>query len=312
MKNNIKIDDSSKKILIIGANGFLGNQLLQIGKNYKESTTDFEIIAADILNNYILPEIPFYFLDITKPQEVTKKILEISPEVIILTSAITNVDQNEIEKELASRINTEGPKHVLKACKKVNAKLVFMSTDFVFDGISKSGNYNENDEPNPLNHYGKTKYEAEKAILHSELDFLICRIAVLYGWNKDKLNFITWILNKLEQQEKISIVTNQINNATFAPNLAEIILTLIEKNAHGIYHTAGDGALSRYEMAIKCAEVFNCDKNLITPIDYLKQKAIRPKNAGLDISKLKKLIQSELKIFKLIDGLKYMKKNRDE
>ena len=109
-------------------------------------------------------------------------------------------------------------------------------------------------------------------IINSGIDFLICRTAVLYGWNYAKLNFIIWILNKLKQNEKTSIVSNQINSPTYIKNLAEIILRLIEKDAKGIYHTAGDVILSRYEMALLCAEVFNYNNELIVPIDSIKQK----------------------------------------
>jgi dTDP-4-dehydrorhamnose reductase len=93
-------------------------------------------------------------------------------------------------------------------------------------------------------------------------------------------------------------------------NLAEILIKLIEKDAKGIYHTVGDCALNRYEMALKCAEVFNLKKELISPIESIEQKAIRPKNAGLNISKLKRLIGSDLKIYNLDDGLNYMKNHR--
>jgi dTDP-4-dehydrorhamnose reductase len=185
-----------------------------------------------------------------------------------------------------------------------------MSTDFIFDGISKKGNYNENDTPNPLSYYAKTKYKAETAIINSEIDYTICRTAVLYGWNKDKQNFITWIINKLQQNKPIQIVTDQYNSPTFVRNLAEILLKLIEKDVKGIYHTAGDCQLNRYEMAIKCAEVFNLNKELISQLESIEQKAVRPKNAGLDISKLKNLIGSELKIYNLDDGLNYMKIHR--
>ena len=126
---------------------------------------------------------------------------------------------------------------------------------------------------------------------------------MLYGWNKIKLNFITWILEKLARNEIISIATNQINSPTFVKNLAEILLKLIEKNAKGIYHTSGSAALSRFEMVLKCADIFEYDKNLGVPIEYIKQQAIRPKNVGLDITKLKKHLDLMPKIgFK--EGLK--------
>ncbi len=222
---------------------------------------------------------------------------------------MTNVDPNEIDKDVTTKINTEGPKNVLKACEKIGSKLIFMSTDFVFDG-KKQGYYTEDDIPNPLNHYATTKNTAELAIINSKVEYVICRTAVLYGWNPQKLNFFTWVLEKLQKNEKLTIVTNQINNPTYVKNLAEIILKLVEKDISGIYRTAGKDSLSRYEMALKCAEIFNYNTNLIIPIKEKNQKALRPNNASLDITKLTRLIGSGINIYSLEDGLEDMKINR--
>ncbi len=290
------VDKHSKTILIIGANGFLGSNILQLRKTKEVRDLNYQFLAADIENSNIPIGVTFYHINITNPQDTLKKIEVISPDVILLTAAMTNVDQNEVDKDLATAINTEGPKNVLEACKKTDSKLVFMSTDFIFDGISKEGNYNEKDTPNPLSYYAKTKYKAEQAIINSEIEYTICRTAVLYGWNKEKQNFITWIINKLQQNEPIQIVTDQLNSPTFVKNLAEILIKLIKKDEKGIYHTVGDCTLNRYEMALKCAEVFYLKRDLISPIESIEQKAIRPKNAGLNIRKLKRLIGSDLKI----------------
>ncbi|MFX1239130.1 MAG: SDR family oxidoreductase [Promethearchaeota archaeon] len=306
----MQIDNSKRKILIIGANGFLGGSILQLQDNQDIQDKNFFLIAADIDNSFISKEIPFYYIDITNPEDVMRKIIKISPEVVVLTAAMTNVDKNEIYKELATKINTDGPKNIIKACEKVNSKLVFISTDFVFDGISKNGNYNESDVANPLNHYGKTKYQAELAIMHSKIEYLICRTAVLYGWNKNKTNFITWVFETLQKKERVSLVKDQVNNATFVRNLAEILLKLISRETQGILHTAGDSSYSRYEMGIICADIFNLDKNLIKPLDNLQQKAERPKNVSLDVSKLKNILTSEIKIYNLFEGLTYMKNHQ--
>lgn len=310
MKNSIKVDNSIKKVLIIGANGFLGTNLLQFSKNKTNFDQNLFLIASDLYNDNIIQEIPFYYIDITNEENTLNKIIDISPQIVILTAAMTDVDQCEIDKNLATKINVEGTKNVIEACKTTESKLVFLSTDFIFDGTRESEGYKEDDIANPLNHYGKTKYEAEIAIINSGIDHLICRSAILYGWNKKNLNFITWVLNKLEKGEKLSIVTNQTNSPTFITNLADIILRLINKDVNGIYHTVGDVIVNRYEIAIKCAEIFNYNRNLITPIESINQIATRPKNVGLDISKLKSEIGSELKIFNLIDGLNYMKNHQ--
>ncbi|GAG53837.1 unnamed protein product, partial [marine sediment metagenome] len=308
-KNSTKIDRNKNKILILGANGFLGSNIIQLRSENKVIFKDFSFIAANLHNNYIDKAVPFYHIDITHQEDVYNKIVNLSPDIIVLTAALTNVDQNEKDKRLATKINVEGPKNVVKACEQIDSKLIFMSTDFVFDG-EKKGYYTEDDIPNPISHYAKTKLDAELAIKNSDIDHLICRTAVLYGWNNEKLNFVTWVLKKLHDKERINIVTDQINNPTYVRNLAEIILKLIEKKASGIYHTAGDDALSRYEIAIKCAEVFEHDKNLINPIESLKQVAIRPKNASLNVTKLKEFLGSELKCLSLLEGLNDMKNRR--
>jgi dTDP-4-dehydrorhamnose reductase len=295
-----------QKILIIGANGFLGKNLINIYHSNENLQRKYALIAGDIQNTNIPPEIPYYKIDITEQEQVNTKLSSIKPNIIILTAAMTDVDQCEINQELATKINFKGPKNVVEACKKTKTKLIFMSTDFIFDGL-KDDLYTEKDIPKPQSHYARTKFYAELAIIYSEIEYLICRTSVLYGWNPDKLNFITWILEKLEQGKNLSIVTNQINSPTFVVNLANILFKLTEKQAKGIYHTAGAKALNRYEMAIKCAEIFNHDKDLISPIDNIKQKAPRPEKAGLDVSKLKTILHNEIKVFSLEDGLNYMK-----
>ena len=297
-----------QKVLIIGANGFLGSKLIYYIQNENYSHK-YIPIAADIQNNTIPKEIDFKRIDITNKENTIKTIKEINPSTVILTAAYTNVDKCEDEKKLAHDLNVLGPENVSLGCKKVNSKLISLSTDFVFDG--RKGNYSEIDEPKPLSYYAKTKLEGEKRIIKTGVDYIICRTAVLYGWYSYRQNFITWILNNLENGNKINIITDQINSPTLANNLAEILLHLIDYNKSEIIHTTGDCALSRYEIAVKCAEIFNFSKNLIHPINFFKQKAIRPKNASLNISKLKKILGNKLKVLDLDEGLNFMKEHKD-
>jgi len=297
-----------QKVLIIGANGFLGSKLIYyIQKDkYKHK---FIPIAADIQNNTIPKDIIFKRIDITNKENVIKNIKEIKPNTVILTAAYTNVDKCEDEKKLAHDLNILGPENVALGCKKINSKILFLSTDFVFDG--KKGDYSETDEPKPLSYYAKTKFEGEQRIIKTGIDYIICRTAVLYGWYPYRQNFITWILNNLENGNQINIITDQINSPTLANNLAEILLHLIDYNKSEIIHTTGDCALSRYEIAVKCAEIFSFSQKLIHPIDFFKQKAIRPKNASLNISKLKKILGNKLKILNLDEGLNFMKEHKN-
>ncbi len=313
MNTNTIKGKKPKKVIVIGANGFLGTNIFKFRNSELVSNQNLNLVAADLDNTNLPSDISFYSIDITNYEQLDKKITKLSPDIIILTAAMTNVDQCEANKKLATKINVMGSLNVVKVCKKTNSKLVFLSTDFIFDGIRKKGySYKERDIPNPLCHYAKTKHKAELIIFSSGIEYLICRTAVLYGWNKEKLNFITWILNNLEQNKPLSIVTDQINSPTFIVNLVQIILKLIEKNAKGIYHTAGNCTLNRYEIALKCAELFEYNKKLITPIDSIEQNAIRPKNVALDINKLKRLIELELKIYNLEEGLIYMKEHRND
>ncbi len=311
MNNNIKTDNNLKKVLVIGANGFLGTKLFELKNSEENIILNLNLVAAYLENSNLPSDIPFQKIDITNYKQMEKKITDLSPDIIVLTAAMTNVDKCEVNRKLARKVNVVGPLNVVKVCKKLSSKLVYLSTDFVFDGIKKEGYYyNETDIPNPLSYYARTKYKAELIILGSGIEYLICRTAVLYGWNQKRLNFITWILDNLKQNKPFSIVTNQINSPTFVVNLAQIILKLIEMDVKGIYHTAGDCVLNRYEMALKCVEIFEFNKNLITPLDCFKQNAIRPKNVGLDITKLKKLIEPGLKMYNLEEGLIYMKEHR--
>ncbi len=311
MNNNIKTGNNLKKVLVIGANGFLGTNLFKFRNSEKNISQNLNLVAADLENSNLPSDVRFQKIDITNYEQMEKKITELSPDIIVLTAAMTNVDNCEVNRKLAKKVNVVGPLNVVKVCKKLSLKLVFLSTDFVFDGMKKESNYyNETDIPNPLSYYARTKYKAELIIFASGIEYLICRTAVLYGWNKKKLNFITWILDNLKQNKPISIVTNQINSPTFVVNLAQIILKLIEMDAKGIYHTAGDCVLNRYEMALKCVKIFEFNKNLITSLDCFKQNAKRPKNVGLDITKLKKLIDPGLKMYNLEEGLIYMKEHR--
>jgi dTDP-4-dehydrorhamnose reductase len=215
-----------EKILLIGANGFLGKNVINLYKSENKLKNKFNLVAADINNTNIPSDIPFHNIDITKQEDLTENLLLIEPDIIILTAAMTDVDQCETNKELATKINFIGPKNVINACKKMGSKLVFMSTDFIFNG-EKNNLYTEEDIPKPQSHYGKTKFFAELAILYSEIKYLICRTSVLYGWNPNKLNFMTWILENLKKKNKLSIVTNQINSPTYVDNLANMLFKLI-------------------------------------------------------------------------------------
>jgi dTDP-4-dehydrorhamnose reductase len=285
------------KILVTGAAGLLGNKIVKL------HSEDYTIIGAYNKNK---PDFKNSVqLDILKKRQFSI-IEKIKPDIIIHTAGITNVDYCEDHREDAWKINVEGTKNIIDISKKIGSKIIFISTDYIFDG--KNGPYQEEDEPNPINWYGKTKLEAEKLVESSNLEYIITRTTVLYGLDKYKLNFVTWIINELKNGRKIRVVTDQYGTPTLADNMAEILLQLILKDKQGIYNVVGSDLINRYQFALEIEKFFNLTEGLIIPIktDELNQKAPRPKKGGLKVNKIK----SELNINPLgiKDGLLIIKK----
>ncbi len=264
------------KVAIIGANGFLGVKCLPFFRK------DFEIVAADIEKSCLPSDVDYVHLDLTKPAEVREVLNRETPDLVLLLAAMTDVDKCEVYPDLAFAINRDGPIIVAQTCQKIGARLIFISTDFVFDG-QKKGKYLESDLPNPISTYGRSKLEAEQAILHANFDALICRTAVLYGWPlpAQRDNFASWVVKSFRDKKKVRIVTTQYNTPTYADNLAECLSKMIHFSGTRIYHTVGSTGLSRHAFATKLADTFGFSHDLIEPIESFPQKAQRPPFACL-------------------------------
>jgi len=282
--------------LVTGASGLLGNKIVELAKN------DWAVIPVHRtkpLNSNSLE------LDITDTTEVLNLLGEIKPDVVIHTASETNVDKCEIEKEQAWKINAEGTRNIAKACHKVHAKLVYISTDYVFDG--EKGLYDEEDNPNPINYYGLTKLEGEKQVIKHCKNYAILRTSVLYGWHPWKQNFTTWVINQLKQGKEITVVNDHYNTPTWAGNLAEIAIEVAEKNLHGLYHASGRERINRYEFAKQIARTFNLDADLVKPVKMSQLTAWiakRPKDSSLNTGKIQK--QLKTKPLNITEGLNKM------
>lgn len=272
-----------EKLLVIGASGLLGRKLMEVGKsNYKVYGTYFSH-KIELENTFPL--------DVTKRQKVFNLVEKIKPDLVIDTHSITNVDYCELHPEEAWLVNVEGTKNVAEACKTFGCKMIFISSDYVFDG--KKGSYSEKDKPKPLNYYGKTKAIGEKLIQIIDVNHITARTAVLYGIGGfGKQSFVSWVLENLKAGKEIRVVIDQFNNPTLADNLAEILFKLYEKDAFGLFHVVGKDNVSRYEFALKTAEIFGLNKDLIKPITTpeLRQAAIRPRKLELSIKKLQRFL----------------------
>ncbi len=231
-------------------------------------------------------------------------------------AAKADVDGSEEEKDLgesseAWRINVDGTKNVSRFCKENDIKLIYISTDFVFDGKKPQGEfYTEADLPNPINFYAKTKYEGEKMVQESGARYMILRIA--YPYRKEfaiKKDFVRAILDRLRQGLQINAVTDHIMCPTFIDDIAKVIGGLIEKDESGIFHCVGSTPISPYDAAIKIAEQFNIDKSLIkstTRDVYFTDKALRPFNLYLKNDRIENL-GFEMKSFN--EGLEELNKS---
>lgn len=286
-------------LLIIGASGLVGGALLN---TFKDS--DFNVYGTSLEECQGLST-----LDICKKQKVKEIFDKIKPDILILTAALTNVDYCEDHQSEAWSINIGGTKNVVELCKKFNSKLVFMSTDYIFDG--KNGPYNEEDIPNPINFYGKTKLEGENLVKKLK-DYLIIRTTWVYDCGFDSRNFIARMISFLKEGNSFSVPLDQYANPTLATDLASGIKELIIQRKKGVYNITGLTCLSKYDFAVKVAEKLSLDKTLIKGIKtkLLNQKAKRPLKAGLKTEKIKK--DTSLEILDLNTSLEKLKQNFDK
>ncbi len=261
------------KILITGSNGMFGTDLVSLLKNRKTSLDpNLEIIEA-----------PREVLDITLEDKVSGFVYTHTPDIIVNCAAFTNVDKCEKEKEAAHKVNALGPKHIAAAAKECSAKVIHISTDFVFDGNSNSP-YTEEDQTNPLSEYGRTKLDGERNI-HNHCDsYLIVRTSWLFGHKG--LNFATKMLELSKQHKELSIVTDEIGSPTYTPDLAEALWSLIKHECDGIINVSNDGNCSRYEWAeyIFKTMSYNIKINPIRSSEY-KRPAKVPLNSTLNCQK---------------------------
>lgn len=255
------------KILIIGSEGMLGHDLVNILSAENEiSTTTIET------------------LDITDIDKTIKTVKEINPDVVVHAAAFTDVNGCESNKDMAYKVNVLGTRNVAVACSKADSALVYICTDYVFDGV-KGSSYCEYDETNPMSVYGKTKYLGEVYIRDILNKFYIVRTSWLYGYHGP--NFITTMLNLAKTNDTISVVNDQIGSPTYTVDLATAIAQLIKKPVYGIYHITNSEHCSWYEYAMEIFDIAGVDVEVkpVTTEEFTKEfplSAPRPKYSVLE------------------------------
>jgi dTDP-4-dehydrorhamnose reductase len=266
------------RILLIGSNGMLGQRLVESFN----STGKFELLCVSMEDESFLPGVEYKKMDIIHRQKVREVVLDFFPDLIINAAAFTNVDKSETEKETAWKINVTGVENIAFYSWTIDAHLIHFSTDYIFNG--KNGPYTEDDLPNPLGYYGRTKLASENSIRISGTKNTIIRTNVLYGPAKNgRPDFVKWVVNSLRDKKVIRIVTDQIGNPTYIDDLVAAINKIIKLKKEGIYNIGGREMISRYDFTLRIADYFGLDKSLIQKIitKDLNQPALRPLKSGL-------------------------------
>ena len=273
----------SKKVLITGSNGLLGQKLVSLLKN------DHQLLATSSGQNIINDKSNYSYssLDITDAKSVELLFHSFKPDVVINTAAMTNVDGCEDEKDKCFDINVKAVQTLADLCQDSNAHLIHISTDFIFDG--QDGPYKEDDLANPLSYYGKSKYESELVLDESKANWTILRTIILYGTadNLKRNNIVLWGRKALKDGQSLNIIDDQFRSPTLAEDLAQACRLALEKNAFGIYNVSGKDIMSIFEMVERMADFYKCDKSNINKIssDTLNQKAKRPPKTGFVLDK---------------------------
>lgn len=282
-----------KKILITGANGLLGQKLVELLRNRPDVA-----LTATARGENRLPETRGYTyceMDITDADAVQAVMAEAQPEAVIHTAAMTNVDQCESEKDLCWQLNVTAVDHLIAACRRQGSYLCHVSTDFIFDGAA--GPYSEDDRPSPLSFYGWSKLAAEEAVRRSGLRWGIARTVLVYGIAADmsRSNIILWVKKSLEEGKNIKVVTDQFRSPTLAEDLATGCWLMADRQAEGVFNISGKDLLTPYEMALATADYFGLDAGLITRADSstFRQPAQRPPRTGFVLSKARTVLGYE-------------------
>ena len=288
------------KFFVTGVNGQLGHDVMNelVSRGYKGIASDITPKYSGIQDNSPVTKSPYISLDITDQTAVNQILTEVVPDVVIHCAAWTAVDlaEDADKQETVKKINVDGTQYIASACKKLNCKMIYLSTDYVFDGQGTIPWKPDCKDYKPLNIYGQTKLLGEQAVANTLDKYFIVRIAWVFGQNGK--NFIKTMLNVGKSHNKINVVNDQIGTPTYTFDLARLLIDMAESEKYGYYHATNEGGyISWYDFT---KEIFRqavllghreYDENhiTVTPVttaEYGASKAARPFNSRLDKSKL--------------------------
>ncbi len=268
-----------RRILVVGAKGMLGRDLVKVL---------YSTFRTDKHSNWEVLEWDIDEIDIREEKRTVTKIESFRPEIVINVAGYTDVDGCESNEEKAFAVNAEGMKHVALGALRCRAKVVYLSTDYIFDG-KKREPYLEDDPPNPLSVYGRSKWKGEQYVRELVEDALIVRTQWLYGRNGN--NFVTSILRQVREKKVLSIVNDQIGSPTYTVDLSEAISVLLQFDARGVFHVANSDLCTWYTFGQAILKLSGMERVKVIPISSkeLGRPAVRPPYSVLHCQKLKQV-----------------------
>lgn len=287
-----------KHVLVIGASGLLGQYLLSEARARGYS-------AEGTYQSSPVPGLSR--ADLTDPDGLQSVIRDLGPDLVLLPAAMTSVDGCEAQPSLARNVNSEAPSTVAKECADLDVKLVYFSTDYVFNGLQ--GPSDEEKKPEPLSIYGKTKLDGERRVAAARPGSLIIRTCANFGWNRlrRKANSVTWILAALREGRKAALFTDQWVSPSYAPAVARHTFSLVEQGAKGVFHIAAPDCLTRLEMGQAVCAVFELPRQLLgkAKLSEARLSAPRPRRSCLSVAKVERTLNITMSPFH--DALREMR-----
>ena len=288
------------KIFVTGVCGQLGHDVINelASRGYEGVGSDIQAVYSGVADDSAVTKVPYYSVDITDNDQVVKTLEEVKPDVVVHCAAWTAVDlaEDDDKVEKVRAINAKGTENIALCCKKLGCKMVYISTDYVFDGQGTEPWQPDCKDYKPLNVYGQTKLEGELAVSGNLEKYFIVRIAWVFG--KNGKNFIKTMLNVAKTHDKLTVVSDQIGTPTYTLDLSRLLVDMVETEKYGYYHATNEGGfISWYDFT---KEIFRQatamgrteyseEKVTVTPVttaEYGISKAKRPFNSRLDKSKL--------------------------
>jgi dTDP-4-dehydrorhamnose reductase len=265
-------------VLILGAGGRTGTALIPMMLDETDASLTLVSRQAILSSD---PRITSVEADITDRTTLKDIVMSTLPDAVINLAAMTNVDRCETDKNECWQLNVTLIENLTRFCRAADAHLVHVSTDYVFDGLR--GPYVEQDTPNPLSYYGKSKLASENSVSSSGIDAAIVRTNVIYGPSPDHPDFVRFVLQSIDQDRPINAASDQYSNPTYVDDIADALIRIVRKRRTGMYHVGGRDYMSRYEFAVAIAETFKLPTTLINAVttESLNLPARRPLRGGL-------------------------------